>query len=77
MKEILEFAEDLEIDIPLFWTYFGEIIGAMVAEGANSFAFLREVIQNITGKGKPALCMAEIMKAGVKLTVSGKSLILL
>ncbi|XP_071840356.1 eukaryotic translation initiation factor 4 gamma 3-like isoform X2 [Apostichopus japonicus] len=68
LNEILEFAEDMEIDIPLYWTYLGEIIGAMAAEGATNFAFLRDVVQKIPREGKSAECMAEILKAGVNLT---------
>ncbi|XP_071839833.1 eukaryotic translation initiation factor 4 gamma 1-like isoform X2 [Apostichopus japonicus] len=68
LNEILEFAEDMEREIPLYWTYLGEIIGAMAAEGATNFAFLRDVVQKIPREGKSAECMAEILKAGVNLT---------
>ncbi|TMW63915.1 hypothetical protein Poli38472_014620 [Pythium oligandrum] len=63
LHELLEFAEDLEIDIPLTLTYIAEMIAPSVAAGGVSVSRLVESIQHMTYNGKAAKLIALTLAA--------------
>jgi len=50
LNEFLAFADELAIDVPLFWPYVAEVIVPMFLSEAMSFADFREVAQPSHGK---------------------------
>merc|ERR1711892_638903 len=42
VNAVLEFAEDLQIDIPKFWEYFADMIGTILVEKTLDLNFLKE-----------------------------------
>ncbi|XP_056018647.1 eukaryotic translation initiation factor 4 gamma 3-like isoform X6 [Ostrea edulis] len=63
LTEILQFAEDMEIDIPKIWQYFGELIGPMVQDGSVPLNFLRKAAEPLKANNKAGLLVAEILHA--------------
>jgi len=59
LVDILEFAEDMEIDIPRIWKYMGEIIGPMVQDGSVPLDFLRDAVKPVGRKA--GLLIAEVL----------------
>lgn len=43
LKQVMEYAEDLEIDIPKIWTYLAELISPVLAENGFPWDFLTEI----------------------------------
>jgi len=62
LSEILEFAEDMVIDIPKIWQYLGELIGPMVQDGSVPLSFLKEVVQPIQPHGRAGELVAEVLQ---------------
>ena len=70
LEEILEFAEDMEIDIPHIWKYLGEMIGTTIIDNVLSLASLNTSIEKlVNNKPKAAKFMAEIMISARSRTV--------
>jgi len=65
-RAILEFAEDLEIDIPKFWHYLAEMLGHLVLEQAAPVKFLYDAIDGINGPLKPKFLAAMLGVMGGK-----------
>ncbi|XP_069119256.1 LOW QUALITY PROTEIN: eukaryotic translation initiation factor 4 gamma 3-like [Argopecten irradians] len=61
LHEILQFAEDMEIDIPKIWQYFGELIGPMVQDGSVPFSFLKDAIEPLKASRKASVLLAAIL----------------
>ena len=70
LDSILEFAEDIAVDIPCFWNYLGEFFGPVVYDGTLPLNKLKESIEPLLQCNKAGLLMAEILSAAVKLSVS-------
>ena len=47
LNEVLEFAEDIAIDIPKFWDYLGEILSPVVVDSSLSLSFLSSVVPSL------------------------------
>ncbi|XP_013390980.1 eukaryotic translation initiation factor 4 gamma 1 isoform X3 [Lingula anatina] len=61
LKEILEFAEDMEIDIPKIWDYLGELIGPMVQDGSIPLSFLRDACELLVVSNKAGTLIAAVL----------------
>ena len=61
LNSALSYAEDMEIDIPKIWQYFGELIGPMVQDGSVPLSFLKEACQPLKESGKAGILVAEIL----------------
>ncbi|XP_063061061.1 eukaryotic translation initiation factor 4 gamma 1-like isoform X2 [Engraulis encrasicolus] len=62
VNEILEVAEDMEIDIPHIWLYLGELITPMLQEGGIPMGTLfREVAKPLQPMGKAGVLLAQIL----------------
>ncbi|XP_070561587.1 eukaryotic translation initiation factor 4 gamma 3-like isoform X5 [Ptychodera flava] len=65
--EILEFAEDIAIDIPKFWTYMGEFIAPLVQSGKIPMNILQDISRPLHGIGKAGLLTAEVLLVASKI----------
>ncbi|XP_076087139.1 eukaryotic translation initiation factor 4 gamma 3-like isoform X1 [Mytilus galloprovincialis] len=61
LNSVLAYAEDMEIDIPKIYQYFGELIGPMVQDGSVPLSFLKEACQPLKESGKAGILVAEIL----------------
>ncbi|XP_067659282.1 eukaryotic translation initiation factor 4 gamma 1-like [Haliotis asinina] len=61
LTEILQSAEDMEIDIPKIWQYLGELIGPMIQDGSVPLSFLKKACEPLKPSGKAGNLMAEIL----------------
>ncbi|XP_060075672.1 eukaryotic translation initiation factor 4 gamma 3-like isoform X2 [Ylistrum balloti] len=61
LHEILQYAEDMEIDIPKIWQYFGELIGPMIQDGSVPFSFLKDAIEPLKASHKACVLIAAIL----------------
>ncbi|XP_072111343.1 eukaryotic translation initiation factor 4 gamma 1-like [Mobula birostris] len=62
LSEILEIAEDMEIDIPHIWQYLAELIVHMLHDGGIPMAELfREVAKPLVTIGKAGLLLADLL----------------
>ncbi|XP_052081892.1 eukaryotic translation initiation factor 4 gamma 1-like isoform X1 [Mytilus californianus] len=61
LNSVLAYAEDMEIDIPKIYQYFGELIGPMVQDGSVPLSFLKEACQPLKETGKAGILVAEIL----------------
>ncbi|KAM3930406.1 eukaryotic translation initiation factor 4 gamma 1 isoform 2-T3 [Leptodactylus fuscus] len=60
--EVLEVAEDMEIDIPHIWLYLAELISPVLAEGGILMGELfRELTKPLIPIGKAGILMAEVL----------------
>jgi len=66
----LEFAEDLAIDIPIVWNYFGQLIAPMFTVASISLSKLEPVCTSLLDIGKSATLAAEILKEASHNSVS-------
>lgn len=73
MKEVLDLAEDYEIDIPKIWEYLGDIIGPMVLDNSVlPLQFLRQAVKGLiesSGKIKTAPLLAQSLKVACQRKV--------
>ena len=58
---MLEFAEDMAIDIPKIYTYLGELISPMVEDGSIPLSFLKTTCEPLFRCNKAGLLVAEIL----------------
>ncbi|XP_078615200.1 eukaryotic translation initiation factor 4 gamma 3-like isoform X2 [Branchiostoma floridae x Branchiostoma japonicum] len=63
---ILEFADDMAIDIPHIWSYLGELIGPMVQDGSVPLTFLKEACTPLVACDKAGLLVSEILHQAAK-----------
>ncbi|XP_078696975.1 eukaryotic translation initiation factor 4 gamma 1-like isoform X4 [Branchiostoma floridae x Branchiostoma belcheri] len=63
---ILEFADDMAIDIPHIWSYLGELIGPMVQDGSVPLTFLKEACSPLLACDKAGLLVSEILHQAAK-----------
>ena len=47
LNEVLEFAEDIAIDIPKIWDYLGEILSPVVSQSVLSLSFLGSIYPSL------------------------------
>jgi len=71
LREILEFAEDMEIDIPKIWQYLGELIGPMVQDGSVPLLFVETAFQPLVRCGKAGILLAEVLNNAAHSLVRG------
>lgn len=74
LHEVLEFAEDMEIDIPLTLQYVAEMISPSVASGAVPLARLVASVQHLSSNGKAAKVVSKTL-AGVNDDARVKALV--
>ena len=67
---MIEFAEDMAIDIPKIWEYLGEIQGAMVVGGADYLKLQATAIKPLYEMNKAGILLAEILKTAARRIVS-------
>ncbi|XP_053379565.1 eukaryotic translation initiation factor 4 gamma 1-like isoform X2 [Mercenaria mercenaria] len=60
--EVLEFAENLEKDIPKIWQYYGEMISHMIQADSVSLSFLKQVAAPLIANNKAGVLLAEILQ---------------
>ncbi|XP_064599552.1 eukaryotic translation initiation factor 4 gamma 1-like isoform X2 [Liolophura sinensis] len=61
LGKVLEYAEDMEIDIPKIWTYLGELIGPMVQDGSVPLNFLKQVCDPLKQSNKAGVLVSEVL----------------
>lgn len=61
-------ASDFEVDIPLIWTYIGEIVGAFVGASKLAMSLLKKIISIVPGT-KSAQFFRDLIKAAVEFKV--------
>ena len=72
---MLEFAEDMEVDIPRIWSYLGELIGPMVQDGSVPLSFLKQAAEPLKPCNKAGVLVAEVLHAVATNIVSGTSIL--
>ena len=72
LNEVLEFAEDMAIDIPLIWQYLGEIIGSMIQDKSLSLDFLEKALGQVKASNKAHVLLAVVLTTAEKNIVSRK-----
>ena len=73
VKEVLEYADDMALDIPMIWKYLGEIIGATFRDNSLSLKVLADTMEPVKAARKAGDLMAEILHTVVNFNVSGTS----
>ncbi|KAH3705650.1 hypothetical protein DPMN_080727, partial [Dreissena polymorpha] len=61
LLEVLEFAEDLENDIPKIWQYYGEMISPMIQDSSVPLSFLKTAVGPLSQTNKAGVLLAEIL----------------
>ncbi|XP_012257845.2 eukaryotic translation initiation factor 4 gamma 3-like isoform X1 [Athalia rosae] len=61
LREVLDTAEDLVIDIPKIWVYLAELIWQPLAEGVHPFSELKSSMASLKSKGLAGKLMGELM----------------
>lgn len=61
LKEVLEFAEDMAIDIPKIYTYLGELISPMVEDGSIQLSFLKTACEPLLRANKAGKLVSEVL----------------
>ena len=69
LQETLQFAEDMQIDIPNIWQYLGELIGPMVQDGCLPPISLRRICEPLSSMA--GILVAEILHDMARTLVSG------
>ena len=67
LLDVIEYAEDMEIDIPFIWLYFGQVIGPMVQDGSVPLNFLRNAIRPLSPKKAGQLLKEVLHDAAARL----------
>lgn len=70
LTAVLEFADDLAIDIPNVWQYFGELIGPVFCEGGVSLTELDSLTTVVKDTGKQAVVIRHILEEASHKVVS-------
>ncbi|CAH1774611.1 unnamed protein product [Owenia fusiformis] len=61
LQEILEFADDMEIDIPKIWNYLAELIGPMIQDSSVPLLFLKDAFQPLLRCNKAGKLAAAVL----------------
>lgn len=61
LNEVLEYAEDMELDIPKIWDYLGEILAAALFQPSLPFHTLTKVYPPLVEAGKAAELAAKAL----------------
>lgn len=69
----MEYAEDLEIDIPKIWTYLAELISPVLAENGFPWDFLTEIADPLKESKKGGDFIAALLTNLVDTMVSSIS----
>ena len=69
-REVLAYAEDIEIDIPKIWRYLGELLGSMMIEGSLPLRSLRAFCEPLQNLQKTAEVFATILEVATEALVS-------
>ncbi|XP_033642512.1 eukaryotic translation initiation factor 4 gamma 3-like [Asterias rubens] len=67
VKEVLEYADDMALYIPMIWKYLGEIIGATFRDNSLSLKVLADTMEPVKAARKAGDLMAEILHTVVNL----------
>ena len=67
LNEILEFAEDMVIDIPKIWTYLAQMVAPMVIGGSLSMQKLVEILKTALADSTAKLLAPCILQIKEKL----------
>ena len=73
LQEILEFAEDMQIDIPMIMQYLGELIGPMMHDDCLALTSLRRVCEPLPTMA--GILVAEILHDMARKLVSHQTLL--
>eukprot|EP00105_Crassostrea_gigas_P039441 XP_019923589.1 PREDICTED: eukaryotic translation initiation factor 4 gamma 3 isoform X3 [Crassostrea gigas] len=63
LTKVMQFAENMENDIPNIWRYFGELIGPMIQDVNVPLNFLRKVAEPLMGNNKAGFLVVEVLHA--------------
>ncbi|XP_072036491.1 LOW QUALITY PROTEIN: eukaryotic translation initiation factor 4 gamma 1-like [Amphiura filiformis] len=66
LNEVLEFADDMAIDIPLIWEYLGELMGSMIQDKRQSIDYLGKALEPVKPSGKAGVLLANILRTAEK-----------
>jgi len=66
---VLEFAEDIELNVPKVWLYLAEVVVPVIEDGTISLDILTKAPSNIMESGKGAQLLAEVLKLSEKIMV--------
>ncbi|XP_072039724.1 eukaryotic translation initiation factor 4 gamma 1-like [Amphiura filiformis] len=66
LHEVLEFAEDMAIDIPLIWEFLGELMGSMIQDKRQPIDYLGKALEPVKPSGKAGVLLAEILRTAEK-----------
>ena len=75
LSEVLEFAEDIAVDIPHLWTNLGVILGPCVESEQLPLSVLKTLVEPLIECNKAGLLMAETLAAAAKISVCIKQAI--
>jgi len=67
VNAVLEFAEDLQIDIPKFWEYFADMMGTILVEKILDFNFLKESSTFLMSNGLAGRYVASVLHQMAKI----------
>jgi len=70
LHEILQYAEDMEIDIPKIWKYFGELISPMIQQGSVNMSLLKHAVEPLEASNKSEVLLEEILHDASNRVVS-------
>ena len=70
LEQVLEYAEDIEIDIPQLWNYLGELLGPNAFDGNIDLKELFNCILKYVPKHKAAKLFAYMVQTATNDTVS-------
>ena len=70
LEQILEYAEDIEIDIPQLWNYLGELLGASAFDGNIDLNELFKCVLRYVSNHKAAKLFAFMLQTATNDTVS-------
>ena len=70
LEQILEYAEDIEIDVPHFWNYLGELLGPTAFDGNIDLNKLFKCVLRYVPNHKAAKLFAYMLQTATNDTVS-------
>ena len=70
LEQVLEYAEDIEIDIPQLWNYLGELLGPTAFDGNIDLKEFFKCILKYVSKLKAAKLFAYMLQTATNDTVS-------
>ena len=70
LEQVLEYAEDIEIDIPQLWNYLGELLGPTAFDGNIDLKEFFKCVLKYVPKHKAAKLFAYMLQTATNDTVS-------